>query len=342
MATSEIVRLAQSYKSQLERRNQYQMAEMLNRWTVIRNDLKGKAENVADEILRLFPDGGVTENWIREFEYYRSLQEQADNVIAQYAGWSENYTYQQMLLEYQLGIDEATQLLTVTGQSSKMGSFTRLGQSEIELIAGASQTGAPLGQLFATIGVGAQEQLSNALMMGLARGLPPNRIAQMMMSAFNIPLVRANMIARTEINRAHRTATLTTYQEHGVTRYKRMANQKSACMACLLLDGQIYSSADALDDHPNGACGMIPWVDGTEEPTWETGKEYFEKLPEEQQRARMGNAYYESWKRGDYKLDDLATIKSNHIWGGNPTVRPLKELSPDWKSKYYTKQDVEG
>lgn len=335
MATSEIVRLAQSYKSQLERRNQYQMAEMLNRWTVIRNDLRNTAQNVADEILRLFPDGGVTENWIREFEYYRSLQEQADNVIAQYAGWSENYTYQQILLEYQLGIDEATQLLTVTGQSSKMGYFTRLGQSEIELIAGASQTGAPLGQLFATIGVGAQEQLSNALMTGLARGLPSGRIAEMMMSAFTIPPVRANMIARTEINRAHRTATLTTYQEHGVTRYKRMANQKSACMACLLLDGQIYSSADALDDHPNGACGMIPWVDGTEEPTWETGKEYFEKLPEEQQRARMGNAYYESWKRGDYKLDDLATIKSNHIWGGNPTVRPLKELSPDWKSWYF-------
>ena len=135
MATSEIVRYAQVYKAQLEKRNQYQMAEMLNRWTVVRNDLKNTAQNVADEILRLFPDGGVTENWIREFEYYRSLQEQADNVIAQYADWSENYTYQQMMLEYQLGIDEATQLLTITEQSSKMGYFTRLGQSEIELIA---------------------------------------------------------------------------------------------------------------------------------------------------------------------------------------------------------------
>ena len=103
-------------------------------------------------------------------------------------------------------------------------------------------------------------------------------------------------------------------------------------MACLLLDGTVYSSQTALEDHPNGGCTMVPWVDGTEEPMWQTGKDYFEKLPEAEQRARMGNNYYDAWKRGDFKLEDMVTVKQNPIWGGNPGIVPLKELSPDWKS----------
>jgi len=53
----------------------------------------------------------------------------------------------------------------------------------------------------------------------------------------------------------------------------------------------------------------VPWVDGADEPTWDYGKDYFMGLSEEEQRKRMGNAYYEAWQRGDYQLDDLARIQ---------------------------------
>ncbi len=41
----------------------------------------------------------------------------------------------------------------------------------------------------------------------------------------------------------------------------------------------------------------------------------------------MGNNYYDAWKRGDFKLEDMVTVKQNLIWGANQGIVPLKELS---------------
>ena len=99
-------------------------------------------------------------------------------------------------------------------------------------------------------------------------------------------------------------------------------------MACLLLDGQVYTIASALEDHPNGACTMIPIVDGVDEPSWEYGRNYFMGLSPEEQEARMGSSYYKAWKAGDIKLSDMVGIKENGKWGNNPYVKPLSALVP--------------
>lgn len=334
MAVSEIVKRALQYKAALEQRNGYQYLQMHDYWTVVRGSLNTQAQMVAQEILERFPDGGASVEWVRELDYYRALTEQADNVIAQYGNWGQSFTLQQVLDEYRISADEALNLINIERMKG-MGYFTGLPSSQLEMLAGFTQVDAPLGRLFAGIGEGAREQLTASLMEGLAKGMPSMRIAELMVSNFTLPFVRANLIARTEVNRAHRASSLETYQTHGITRYKRMASKQRACMACLMLDGQVYNSSHELDDHPNGACVMVPWVNGADEPTWEYGSNYFQTLSEEEQRKRMGNAYYESWQRGDFGLNDLARIQHNPIWGGSPQVVPLKKLSPDWKEKYY-------
>lgn len=334
MPVSEIVRRALQYKTALDGRTGYQYLQMRDYWIAVRSSLYSQAQTVAQEILERFPDGGASMQWVRELDYYRALTEQADNVIAQYGSWGQTYTLQQVLDEYRISADEAVNLINIE-RTQGMGYFKGLARPQLEMMAGFAQADAPLGKLFAGIGEGAREQLTASLMEGLAKGMPNKKIAELMVSNFNIPFVRANLIARTEVNRAHRASSLETYQNHKIRRFKRMASKQRACMACLMLDGQIYTSEHELDDHPNGACVMVPWVDGADEPTWDYGKDYFMGLSEEEQRKRMGNAYYEAWQRGDYQLDDLARIQKNRVWGGSPQVVPLKELSPDWKSWFY-------
>lgn len=95
---------------------------------------------------------------------------------------------------------------------------------------------------------------------------------------------------------------------------------------CLMLDGQYYDVMEDLADHPNGACTPIPIVKGGVDPQWETGREFFEGLSEEEQRERMGSKYFDAWKAGEFKLEDLVKMHHSDIWGDSPGVRPLWEL----------------
>lgn len=329
---SESVFTALYFKEQLDSRHSRIVTTMTDYWTDIKKSLYSQAQMVVEEIMKRYPDGNAPIEWVNELNYYKSLMEQADKATYKYANWSSGFAYDQIGYEYKNAHDNARELIGM----QNIGVLKGLAVPQIELLAGMTQATSPLGRLFENIGGEAgRKQISQALMNGLAQGMPMGGIANLMVESFNMPLARALLITRTEINRAYRASTLATYQTYGITKYKRMASQQRACMGCLLLDGQIYDSSHELDDHPNGACTMIPMVPGADEPEWEYGSDYFLGLSEEEQRKRMGNAYYESWQRGDFNLADLPVIKKDPVWGGNTGVKSLSELSPNWKSWFY-------
>ena len=338
-----VVSLSLQHAKDLENKVEDVTHAMANQWLYVSRGLDDKISDLAREIRDLQAQGKeVTEAWLNEQKYYRSLYEQSRNQIGKYVDWSESYTEQQLLQAALIGIDGASE--TVMSMTKSMGYFKGLPASQIESIQAITRRDAPLGQLFQSIkesNFGGIHPLTESLMTGLSMGMPMSEIAKLMQNAVNIPYSRSLLIARTEVNRAHRSATLYTYQKYDVVKkYKRMASKKHACMACMLLDGTVYPANVPLADHPNGGCTMVPWVDGMKEPMWETGTERFMKMNEEQQRAQMGNNYYDSWKRGDFKLQDMVQMHHNPTWGDNPGVRPLKQLSPNWR-QYAPKREYQ-
>ena len=331
----EVVRLTIQHANELAAMESAATQQMANRWLMVRNALDDKINEVAREIASLTEAGKeVTQAWLNEQAYYRALLEQADNQIAKYAGWATKYTEQQVLDSIAMGIDQATGTLQAT-RTSGMTYFKGLPTPQIESIQAITMRDAPLGQLFQNIyptGV-LNNPITDALMSGLSQGMPMRGIAELMSHAVNMPFERSLLIARTEVNRAHRSSSLQTYQEFDVPYYRRIASRGHACFSCTLLDGTLYSSHQALDDHPNGACQMVPVLDPDDPSTdWEHGDKRFEGMTEAQQRNIMGNNYYDAWKRGDFQLQDAVVIRQNPIWGGSPGMRPLKDLSPDYKS----------
>lgn len=329
----EVVQLSLMHAKALDLMLYDNMMLMSGRWTTIRNRLQDKADEVAKEIYALQQSGKeVTQAWLNEHAYYRALAEQADNAAGQYAGWSANYTQQQIIKAAKFSTDEATLIAGRLYDTTAMGYFKGLPQAQVESIQAITLRDAPLDKLFKSISPNHYDELTNSLMTGLSMGMPMTEIAGLMMNVVDITYKRALLISRTEVNRAHRSATLRTYQQYEIPYYRRIASRGHACFACMMLDGMLYTSKEALDDHPNGACQMVPVLDPDSKSTdWEHGKERFEKMSEAEQRKIMGNNYFDAWKRGDFTLDQMVVVRQNPVWGGSPGVRPLKELSPNWR-----------
>lgn len=323
--TPSVVKRALLYKDLLNDMVESAVMDMSDQWVKISVGLHKNIDDLVKEMaIRDVASMPLAERarWMAEFDRYQDLLAQSDALAAKYGNWAANYVYDAQYSAVRLGINEFS---AVT-----QGYFVGMPSPQIEFLHGSLTGKSPLLSLFNQIG--SKDEMENALLMGLTLGKPLSEIGKDLAEAANITLARGTLIARTEVIRAHNTTSLNLYQMYGIEKYRRLASKGHACIACLMLDGEILVSRDALYDHPNGACTTIPIVDPDNPPNWETGKEYFEKLPEAEQRQRMGTNFYDAWKRGDFTLQDLVSIRHDPIWGDSPQITPLKTLSPNWKS----------
>ncbi|MBR6088342.1 MAG: hypothetical protein IKP86_00315 [Anaerolineaceae bacterium] len=188
----------------------------------------------------------------------------------------------------------------------------------------------PLSDLLNQSDQETRDESDKTLMIGISTGQGSAWIANQLEEAGQIPLKRALVIARTEVNRAYREANLETMREsRAVKGYRRMCYPDTACFACLMLDGEYYDNYEDFSDHPNGKCSAVPVTkhfDPINEPEWERGQEWFERQDEATQRRLMGAGRYDLWKKQGVDPRSMVYIKPNKVWGGSPAVFTLSEL----------------
>jgi SPP1 gp7 family putative phage head morphogenesis protein len=129
-------------------------------------------------------------------------------------------------------------------------------------------------------------QISRILAQGLIDGDGPRLLARKLVAAIDgtnagtlgitdtlgrfIPAQRrAEILARTEIIRAHHLATIQEYRNWGVLNIKVLAEWKTAgddrvCDKCNSLEGKIYTLDEIepmLPRHPQCRCIVLPWIE---------------------------------------------------------------------------------
>ena len=319
----EVVQIVLQWKRGIAAHQDETMLRMADKWAAIEKGLEDKIKSLDNEIRALQARGGVvTENWLRESTHYKQLLEQAEAEAKRYAAWANGKIDQEIKDNLFLGLQQAQDVLRYSPMPFE---FNVLDKDAVEAMYLTSKS--PNWRKWAAGVTDFSDSLSGVLVRDTALGVSYRQIATDLNETLRVPFKRSLVVARTEGNRAQRTATLYQYQESGVVEgYKRLANKAKACMACLVLDGEFFKVSQAFTDHPNGGCAMVPVIKGAKEPTWETGTEWLERQDPEYQRARMGPEYYDAWKRGDFQLKDMATIKQNSVWGGSPEKAPLKSL----------------
>jgi SPP1 gp7 family putative phage head morphogenesis protein len=115
------------------------------------------------------------------------------------------------------------------------------------------------------------EQISEVLSLGLAEGRGPMDIARRLADRVRkIGITRARLIARTEVIAAHAEATLTSYEEAGITGVEveaewGTAKDDAVCPDCQAMEGKTFPLARArnmIPLHPNCRCAWFPKIIG--------------------------------------------------------------------------------
>lgn len=164
------------------------------------------------------------------------------------------------------------------------------------------------------------------LTKGTAAGDNPRETARRMVAnsedLHNFGRSRALNIARTETLDAYRAGAQESEKQYPdlVAEWVWSAHLGSrTCRSCLSMHGRTFPlDVPGPDDHPQGRCARIPVVredDGTVDLSWLPDAEaHFDGLSVADQRAILGNAGYDAWRRGEFPIDAWTKHRANTGW----------------------------
>ena len=207
--------------------------------------------------------------------------------------------------------------------------FHRLPVETLESFVGYASDGSPLRELLNELGPDASKQVREALLRGISEGKNPRQIARYAEDALGGNRNRALTIARTEVNRAARAATIRSYRENPdvVPGWIWLAALGTrTCAACWAMHGTEHSYSETLDDHLNGRCVAAPKVRSLAEivgdpdlpdtrPVIEPGPVQFAKLSAAQQEEVLGPGAYALFTAGKIDLSHMVVQTRDPRWG---------------------------
>lgn len=187
--------------------------------------------------------------------------------------------------------------------------------------------------------LGTLEQINNVIITGLAQGKGPIAIANSVKQVTQgLPASNAQQIMRTlqlvSSRDAQREARLA---NEGILEYqvRIAALDHRTCAACVALHGTVYPIDVRIDDHHNGRCTSVTKVVGFPPPDVQSGVEWFQTLPDDQQRSILGLAGWKAWKAGVISLDDFVMPYEDDVFGTmigtNSLVGILGEAAQEYK-----------
>jgi len=207
--------------------------------------------------------------------------------------------------------------------------WNRLPVSSLESFVGYSADGTALGDLLAELGPDLAKNAREALLQGIAEGKSPQAIARKLEDAFAGNRNRALTTARTEVNRAHRTAAVHNYAANpdvvqGWTWLATLTTR--TCAGCWAMHGTKHLNSETLDDHPNGRCIACPNTRSLAEITGDLtlpdnrpqialGTDAFAKLSAADQEEILGSGAYALYRDGKIELRHMVTQTHDERWG---------------------------
>lgn len=324
-----VVRVANDYRSALDAMDDTVTNDLANRWSSMLGSVQGDMQNLNSEILRRMQSGEeITQQILWKMDRYQILEDNLKVEINRYNSVTNQYITNMQTSSGMLGVESAIDTLSASfGRRELAPKFPVLSRTAIETMSGYLSNGAPLYTLLNQDYPLAMTGITNAILNSMTKGYGASKMAQEMALGSSMGLDRALLISRTELHRAYRRANVEQYQKSGVcSGFMRLVKKATACLACLVLDGETFELSEYLEDHPRGKCVAIPVVQGVDPPKWEKGSDWLENQDEARQREIMGNTRFELWKDSNIPLKKFCTIRPNKIWGDNPALTPIKKL----------------
>jgi hypothetical protein len=333
---SPVADAALRFRAQLLARDARRVAEMVQAYGAVWSSINSRLVDLE----RALQEG---ESELALMRRLRELQAQVERELTSYGAYAD----QQLLAGVREGLGMSSahaQGLVQEGYGPMGGavirtSWNRLPVEALETLVGMLSDTSPLRhRMEERLGAAVAQSVGETLVTGLAQGWGPRRTQQVLRSVLGQGLEWSLSATRTATIRAYREGMRANYAANSaLVKAWRWTAAFSArtCMSCIAQDGRVYPLNEPLRDHHNGRCTATPVLatyrelgipmDGPEQ-TRPTAREWFEGLPEAEQRKMMGDAAWEEWRRGKFALADYSRPYQDEVYGEMFRQAALKEL----------------
>lgn len=266
--------------------------------------------------------GALTAARLFQLERWQELQRQVEEEMIRLATATEGATtaaQRQAVVEavrasFDLSVSSAA---ATRAQASIAAGWTQLPTWAMEDLIGAT-AGGPLRELLDSFGETAARVLTEEVVSGLALGRSPRTVADAIHRATDIGRNRALTIARTEMIRSMRSASIRNYQANRDVLSGwawTAAHQARTCAACLAMDGTIHPLEEPFHSHPNCRCAPRPYLRGVPMREVPTGDQWLSQQPAEVQDQVLGKSGGAAYRSGEVALMDFVRVDESRDWG---------------------------
>lgn len=221
----------------------------------------------------------------------------------------------------------------------------------VNSLVGMLSNGAPLRDLtFSNLSLEGANGVAQALVVGATRGDSIRDIAAAMRLERNLVLARAQTIARTEILRANRYASLSTMRTTTIStpsgptqavkgwKWSVAPGGANVCGVCLSLAGTVHPVTEDFESHPNCRCAPVPitasWADLGFPDVKDTpaqvpdADDLVRRMSPADLRRAYGATRADLLAQGYLKPSDMVRWVDRGRWGKQPALATLGALRP--------------
>jgi SPP1 gp7 family putative phage head morphogenesis protein len=233
--------------------------------------------------------------------------------------------------------------LTAARLGSASVNWNRVPIEQVQEMLGVFSAGSPVRSLLDEFGRDASSAVRQTMLKSVALGAnprviarqiersivensPEGRIADELLGVTGNLRDRALTISMTETHRAARAAALVNYEANAdaVEGWQwSSARDMRTCPLCWAMDGRIFKHGKPMPAHVRCRCVALPWLGEIDD--YGTGEAAFARRDEEEQRASLGPARFELYRKG-LQLSEMVTVRSSRTWGDSVRHRTLKEI----------------
>jgi hypothetical protein len=315
MAT--IQQLAARQRNQIGAVDEANLQSIARAYGMMNDRLKGDVDALMLAIQDLDNPTGAE---IKRLPQYKRLTRRMNDELDRFESYLEVAIGAAALAAIGMGLAHSAELVKLAG------TFTSLDSGAITPLLNYLRQDGPLYARLKLITTGTLDRVIEQIISGVGQGFNPQKIARLIQDAFGGGLTDALRNMRTVQLWSYRDSAKANYTAAGITQWQWWAELDDVCcMSCVSQHGSIHDMSETLDDHYNGRCAMLPYIEGLS-PTEQTGQAWFDSLSEQEQRKLMGPGKLEAYKAGQFTFDKLSKQVDNDVYGTMRTEAPLIDL----------------
>jgi hypothetical protein len=324
---SELTDLAQQFKDALEAQDEAALVRIISAYQRIFRTLESRIDALVLEIAAL---ENPTTSQVFRLARYQDLIEQVISEVTRFQGFLSTEIVSAAELSFATGSTQSQTLIkTLLAQAGVQAQLGNLPTNAFEVIVAFLQDGSPLYKRIQLLAPTVADYVRQTMQEAVALGYSPRKTAGLLAEAFGRGLTDALRMARTAQLWASRLAAHANYANNedildGWVWFATL--DETVCQSCIVQHGTVYPLDETLNDHHNGRCAPIPYIEAFGNPVEQTGIEWFEAQPDARQREILGQGKYDAWKAGEFTLDQLSKETENDVYGLMRVETPLKEL----------------